>query len=130
MHRGKLNSNQPSCVPVENKVMENVHIQHREKAKPHLHKESNAIIIRHKKKTIKTLCTESRNSAGGVSTHIQAPINAQSFPHCWLKWVRINYSNANKDTESDPDICIAVCHLWCARCINRLQRAKTHYMAF
>lgn len=42
--------NVPGCLPVEKQVMENVHIQHKEEAKPQLHKYSNSIVILHLKK--------------------------------------------------------------------------------
>lgn len=103
--------NVPGCLPVENQVMENVHIQHREKAKPHSYIRSpialslfiyknNLFFVYNTKK----FCRQSVRVC--VCRHRRASIHAQSFPLCWLKWVRINYCNTNTYTKSKPDVCI------------------------
>lgn len=92
--------------------MENVHIQHREKAKPYSNISSPiALSFLIYKKLVFSLFTKPRNSAGCQCDFawlcVQAvSIHARSFPLCWLKWVRIHLSNTNTYTNSNPGVCI------------------------
>lgn len=92
--------NVPGCLPVENQVMENVHIQHREKAKPHSYIRSPIALSLFIYKNIfffvhntRKFCRQSLSVCVlfvCAATYKRASIYAWSFPLCWLKWVRIN----------------------------------------